>query len=184
MSLPTTRRAYRRTDTHAQDPNTPKVQLITEPLPSPEHLHPTSLLLKIHAVSLNYRDANIAAGRNPWPVIPFGIPGNDAAGEVLATGDKVSLVKIGERVAPITDSAYLTSRSKGRSWLAADQDGILADYVVVDESAVTGVPGHLDWVQASLVPCAGTTAWAAIRGGVVGQTVLIQGMYFIPYPTI
>ncbi|CAG9940016.1 unnamed protein product [Clonostachys rosea f. rosea IK726] len=121
-----TRQAYRRTDDYT--PGTPKVKLVTEHLPA--ELEPTAVLIKIHAVALNYRDANIANGGNPWPVTKNGVPGNDAAGEVIAVGEKVSLVKIGDRVAPITDSEFVTARS---------------------------------------------TAWSALKGASIGQTVLIQG---------
>ncbi|KAF4126931.1 NADPH:quinone reductase or related Zn-dependent oxidoreductase [Geosmithia morbida] len=171
MPTPTHRQAWRRTDDYTK--GTPKVKLVKEKLPLP--LHPTSVLIKVHAVSLNYRDASIANGGNPWPVTENGVPGNDAAGEIVLVGDQVSLVSVGDRVAPITDSEYVTARSTGRSWLAADEDGTLATHFVFDEAKVTKLPGHLDWIQASVIPCAGTTAWSAIKGATVGQTVLIQG---------
>ncbi|KAM5341664.1 hypothetical protein ACJ41O_014695 [Fusarium nematophilum] len=171
MAQVTSRQAFRRTDDFT--PGTPKVTLVTEALPLP--LHPTAVLIKVHAVSLNYRDANIANGGNPWPVIPNGVPGNDAAGEIVAVGDRVSLVSVGDHVAPVTDSEYVTARSTGRSWLAANEDGTLATHLVFDEKLVTKLPGHLDWVQASIIPCAGTTAWSALKGATIGQTVLIQG---------
>lgn len=171
MKTTKTRQAYRRTDDYTL--NTPKVKLVTEALPLP--LAPTSVLIRVHAVALNYRDANIAHGGNPWPVIEHGVPGNDAAGEVVAVGDKVSLVAVGDRVAPITDSEFITERSTGRSWLAANEDGTLATHLVFDERLVTRLPGHLGWVGASIIPCAGTTAWSALKGATIGQTVLIQG---------
>lgn len=171
MSEVTTRQAFRRTDDYTA--GTPKVKIVTEDLPLP--LHPSSVLIKVHAVSLNYRDANIANGGNPWPVTPHGVPGNDAAGEVIAIGDRVTLVTVGDRVSPITDSEFITSRSTGRSWLAANEDGVLATHLVFDEKLLTRLPAHLDWVQASIIPCAGTTAWSALKGGSIGQTVLIQG---------
>lgn len=167
------RKAFRRTDDYT--PGTAKVKLVTEKVDLP--LHPTAVLIKVHAVALNYRDANIANGGNPWPVTSNGIPGNDAAGEIIAVGDRVSLVKLGDRVAPITDSEYVTARSTGRSWLAANEDGTLATHLVFDEKLVTKLPAHLSWVQASIIPCAGTTAWSAIKGATIGQTILIQGKY-------
>ena len=167
----THRQAWRRTDNHS--PGTAKVELITEPLPSP--LDATSVLIRVHAISLNYRDANIAHGGNPWPVIPHGILGNDASGEVIGVGDKVTEFKIGDRVAPITDTKQITGRETGRSWLAAEEDGVMADFIVFDESALVKLPEHLDWVAAATIPCAGTTAWSAIKGVGLGQTVLIQG---------
>ncbi|KAF4554494.1 Zinc-binding dehydrogenase-like protein 2 [Elsinoe fawcettii] len=169
-SLPTTRRAIRRTDDLSC--SAPRVQLTTEPLPP---LTSTSVLIKIHAASLNYRDANIANGGNPWPVIPRVILGNDGAGSVIAVGDKVKSLGVGDRVAPICDTANLTNRETGRSWLAANEDGVLADYVVFDEAVVTKLPEYLPWEEASVIPCAGTTAWSALKGVGIGGVVVIQG---------
>lgn len=92
MAQVTTRQAFRRTDDYT--PGTPKVKLVRENLSLP--LHPTAVLIKIHAVSLNYRDANIANGGNPWPVIPHGVPGNNAVAKLLpwATGCHSYLLEI------------------------------------------------------------------------------------------
>lgn len=168
----TARRVFRRTDDYT--PGTPKLKLVEEALPLP--LAPTSVLVKIHAIALNYRDANIANGGNPWPVIPNGILCNDAAGEVIAVGDKVKTLVVKDRVAPITDTENISGREVGRSWLAADEDGVMADYVVFDEIKLCKLPAYLDWVSAAIIPCAGVTAWSALKGMSIGQTVLIQGM--------
>ncbi len=167
----TTRRVYRRTDDYT--PNKSRVKLVTEDLPLP--LAATSVLIKVHAVSLNYRDANIANGGNPWPVTPHGIPCNDAAGEVIAVGEGVRTLQVGDRVAPIIDTENLTGRESKRSWLAADEDGVLADYLVFSEEKLTRLPKHLDWVQACLIPCAGVTAWTSLLGIGIGKSVLVQG---------
>lgn len=171
-SLPTERQAWRRTDNHA--PNQQRLKLVTEPLPHP--LLPTSVLIRVHAVSLNYRDANIANGGNPWPVTPNGIICNDAAGEVVAVGQHVRRFRVGDRVGPVIDTEYLTHRSTGRSWLAANEDGVLATHVVYDEAVLGRLPRYLPWESAALIPCAGVTAWAALRGVGIGKSVLIQGM--------
>lgn len=171
----TTSRAYRRTDDYT--PGTPKIKLVTEPLPLP--LSTTKVLIKVHAVALNYRDANISNGGNPWPVTPHGIIGNDAAGEVIAVGAQVKTLTIGDRVAPNIDTENITGRETGRSWLAADEDGVLADYLVYDERVLGKLPIYLDWVQASIIPCAGVTAWSALKGAEIGQSVLIQGKFCI-----
>ncbi|KAL4984875.1 chaperonin 10-like protein [Aspergillus falconensis] len=166
----TTRRVFRRTDDYT--PGTPRVKLLTEALPP---LTPASVLIKVHAVALNYRDANIANGGNPWPVTPHGIPCNDAAGEVIAIGENVKFIAVGDRVAPIIDTENITGREPTRSWLAADEDGVLADYLVFDERKVCKLPAYLDWVSASIIPCAGVTAWTSLSGFGMGATVLIQG---------
>lgn len=168
----TSRRAFRRTDDYT--PGTPKLRLVTEKLPLP--LDPTAVLVKVHAVSLNYRDANIANGGNPWPVVPNGIICNDAAGEVIAVGDRVTSLVKGDRVAPIVDTANITGREAARSWLAADEDGVLADFIVFDHVALCRLPSYLDWSEACLIPCAGVTAWAALKDIGIGKSVLIQGI--------
>ncbi|KAK2590178.1 hypothetical protein QQS21_012142 [Conoideocrella luteorostrata] len=165
------RRAFRRTDDYT--PGAPKLKYVEENLPPV--LDPTKVLIRVHAVSLNYRDANIANGGNPWPTIPNGILCNDAAGEVIAVGNKVHDFKVGDRAAPIIDTQYTTGRELGRSWLAADEDGVMADHIVFDERVLCKLPTYLDWVSAAIIPCAGVTAWAALKGFSIGQTVLIQG---------
>ncbi|PWY87954.1 alcohol dehydrogenase [Aspergillus sclerotioniger CBS 115572] len=167
----THRRAFRRTDDYT--PGNPKLKLVVEELPLP--LAPTAVLIKVHALALNYRDANIANGGNPWPVIPNGILCNDAAGEVIAIGDKVKTFVIGDRAAPITDTENISGRETKRSWLAADEDGVMADYIVFDERVLCSLPYYLQWVDAATIPCAGVTAWSALKGMSIGQTVLIQG---------
>lgn len=169
----THRRVFRRTDDFTR--GTPKIKLVEETLLLP--LEPTSVLIKVHAVALNYRDANIANGGNPWPVIPNGILCNDAAGEIIAIGEKVKTLVVSDRVGPITDTENLTGCETKRSWLAADEDGVMADHLIFDERVVCKLPIYLDWVGASIIPCAGVTAWSALKGTSIGQTVLIQGMY-------
>lgn len=170
-SVITTRRAYRRTDDMTT--GTAKIKVVTEPLPLP--LSATEVLINVHAIALNYRDANIAHGGNPWPVTPHGVIGNDAAGEVVAIGAQVRSLRVGDRVAPNIDTENLTGREPTRSWLAADEDGVLADYLVYDEKILAKLPTYLDWAQASIIPCAGVTAWSALKGAEIGQSVLIQG---------
>ncbi|KAL4802253.1 chaperonin 10-like protein [Aspergillus unguis] len=170
MSLPTHRRTFRRTDDYT--PGTPKLRPVEETLPE---LSPTGVLAKVHAVALNYRDANIANGGNPWPVMPNGILCNDAAGEVIAVGEKVTTLKVGDRVSPVIDTQFISGREGKRSWLAADEDGVMADHIIFDETRLSKVPDHLDWIEAATIPCAGVTAWSALKGMRIGETVLIQG---------
>lgn len=130
-----TRRAFRWTDHYT--PGTPKLKYVEEALPP---LGLTSVLIKIHAISLNYRDVNIANGGNPWPVLPNGILCNDAAGELVATGEEVKSLAVGDKVVPIIDTKYITGRELGRSWLDADEDGVMADHVILDEEIVVKLP--------------------------------------------
>ena len=154
-----------------------KLEKHTESLPSP--LPPTSILIRIHAVSLNYRDANMLNGTNPWPILDAGIPTSDAAGEVIAVGDDVTRFQTSDRVCNIVDQNSITGEEQYRIWLAADVDGMLATHVVLDEQLCVRIPQHLDWAEASCLPCAGVTAWSSIVSDanklVAGQTIVVQG---------
>ncbi|KAF2498329.1 NAD(P)-binding protein [Lophium mytilinum] len=183
MSSPpaTHRRVYRR---DASKPNT--LTLTTEPLPglgdttttTTPSLPPHALLLRLHAISLNYRDINILRGTNPWDTLATGIPCSDAAGIVIATGSAVTRFSVGDRVAPILDQKSVTGKEQEREWLGGEVEGVLATHVVFDEEKVVGIPGELTFAEASVLPCAGVTAWSAlaVNGEVgAGKVVLIQG---------
>ncbi|KAJ5636078.1 alcohol dehydrogenase [Penicillium longicatenatum] len=83
MSLPDTTRAFRRTS----GPIPRSLELITEKLPST--LQPDEVLVRVHAVSLNYRDVAMLHGKYPDTSIKKGIPASDCAAEVISTGSKV-----------------------------------------------------------------------------------------------
>ena len=171
MSSPSniTRHAFRTTD----NPSGPLLHTIEEDIPLPPP--PNSVVIKVHAISLNFRDANIIHNSNPWPVLPHIIPCSDAAGFITHTGSNVTSWKIGDRVTPIVDQASITGREQHRIWLAADIDGVLAGYLVMDENVIVKIPDHLTYDEASILPCAGVTAWSALKGIDMGSTVLIQG---------
>src|SRR6185369_7374015 len=60
---------------------------------------PGQVALKMRAFSLNYRDLLVVKGSyNPKLRLPL-VPLSDGVGEVTATGDGVSRVKAGDRVA-------------------------------------------------------------------------------------
>lgn len=54
--------------------------------------------LRHHAVGLNYIDVYHRTGLYPQPSLPF-TPGSEGAGEVIAVGDGVSALTVGDRVA-------------------------------------------------------------------------------------
>jgi NADPH:quinone reductase-like Zn-dependent oxidoreductase len=143
---------------------------------------PGQILLKLRAVSLNYRDLMVVTGRYV-PRIPLPrIPVSDGAGEVVACGEGVSRVKVGDRVA----GAFMQSWIKGEYTSQRFQsalggtaiDGLLAEYAVLDENGVVPIPSHLSYEEAATLPCAAVTAWNALitAGGLkAGDTVLVQG---------
>ncbi|RYG71902.1 NAD(P)-dependent alcohol dehydrogenase, partial [bacterium] len=62
--------------------------------------------------------------------------------------------------------------------LGGSVDGALSEYYVTPENSVVRIPDAYSFVEASTLPCAGLTAWAALfeRGGfTTGESVLLQG---------
>src|SRR5258708_34123280 len=93
------------------------------------------VLIKIHAVSLNYRDLMMVKGfYNPKMALPR-IPCSDGAGEVAAIGEGVRRVRVGDRVCgifrqrwpdgPLTAAKSTPSRDGGVA-------GMLAENVLLD----------------------------------------------------
>jgi NADPH:quinone reductase-like Zn-dependent oxidoreductase len=142
---------------------------------------PGQVLIRVRAVSLNYRDLLTVEGRyNPKQKLPL-IPCSDGAGEVVAVGEGVARVKPGDRVSGIFAQRWIAgepNREKLRSTLGGPLDGMLAELVVLPEDGVVVIPPHLTWEEAATLPCAGVTAWSALvtHGGLTaGDTVLLQG---------
>ena len=67
-----------------------------EPVPGPGEI-----VLRMRALSLNYRDLLVVNGTGRWRAPGPRIPVSDGVGEVVALGDGVTRVRIGDRVAPL-----------------------------------------------------------------------------------
>ncbi len=147
------------------------------PQPVPGH---GEVVVRVRAVSLNYRDMLVIKGLyNPKLHLPL-IPFSDGAGDVAAVGEGVSNVKVGDRVAGIFVQEWLSGKiteTKAKSALGGDLDGMLAEYVVLREEGIVGIPEHLSYEEAATLPCAAVTAWnAVIESGVKpGDSVLVLG---------
>ncbi len=132
--------------------------------PQPE-LKAKQVLLKMRAVSLNYRDLMTLKGTyNPRMRMPQ-IPLSDGVGEVVAIGEGVTRVKIGDRVANTFFEKWVAgdlTEEGAKSALGAGRDGVFAEFVALDEEGVIHVPEHLTDEEAATLPCAGLTSWAAL----------------------
>jgi NADPH:quinone reductase-like Zn-dependent oxidoreductase len=154
------------------------LKLAERPDPQPG---PGQVLIRVRAVSLNYRDVLTVEGKyNPKQKLPL-IPCSDGVGEVVAVGDGVARVRPGDRVCGIFAQRWIAgepTRDKLRSTLGGPYDGMLAELVVLHEEGVVRVPPHLTDEEAATLPCAGVTAWSALvtQGRLTaGDTVLLQG---------
>lgn len=143
---------------------------------------PGELLIKVGAVSLNFRDKAIVDGFYEPDLVPKPlIPVSDAAGTIVAVGEGVTRFRIGERV-----NSHLYSR-----WLegepAVDEPlwcmgmplpGGLAEYMIIHEDSAVNAPASMTDEEASTLPIAALTAWYSLMdiGNLQpGQTVLVQG---------
>lgn len=139
------------------------------------------VLIKIHATSLNYRDHAVVTGKYFGGVLQRDtVPLSDGAGEVAAIGANVDRFEVGDRVV----GCFFQGWSDGMpdltrlQALGSPADGMLAEYVVLDQDGVVAVPEHLSYAEAAALPCAGVTAWNAlmVSGSLrAGNTVLALG---------
>jgi NADPH:quinone reductase-like Zn-dependent oxidoreductase len=140
---------------------------------------PTDVRVRVRAVSLNYRDLNMVKGakRRKAPIVPA----SDGAGEVIEVGAAVTRHKVGDRVAaaffPTWLSGELSDDHHARA-LGGGQDGMLAEEVVLPETAWVRLPARLSFEAAATLPCAGVTAYNALFVAShlrAGDVVLLQG---------
>jgi NADPH:quinone reductase-like Zn-dependent oxidoreductase len=152
-------------------------------VPSPSA---SDILVKVSAVALNYRD-NLLIDTGLGFSLPDGqplVPGSDAAGVVVATGAAVTRFKSGDRVLStfipgwIDGPGFGTARTPNYLTLGGAMQGVLSEYIVLDQDWAVKAPDSLSDAEASTLPCAGLTAWTALveRGNLrAGQTVVVQG---------
>ena len=127
------------------------------PRPSPRK---GEVLLQVKAVSLNYVDLVVIAGRYQFkPSLPF-TPGKGPAGVVVAVGEGVETPRIGDRV------------------LAMAEIGSYADCVTAPADQCYALPDAMPFADAAAMALAYDTAWFALheRGRMKsGETVLVLG---------
>jgi NADPH:quinone reductase-like Zn-dependent oxidoreductase len=146
--------------------------------PKPAH---RQVLVKVKACSLNFRDYAIARGSYRMPVRDNSIPLSDGAGEVVEIGAGVGRVKVGDRVAGNFFQRWSGGEPAAdvhRSALGGGIDGMLAEYVVLEEDGVVKLPPHLSFEEGATLPCAAVTVWNAMMHHAklkAGDTILLQG---------
>jgi NADPH:quinone reductase-like Zn-dependent oxidoreductase len=154
------------------------LRLIDKPVPRPGA---REVLVRIQAVSLNYRDLLTVKGgygsRQKLPLIPL----SDGAGTVEAIGPGVNLFKPGDRVIGSFFQNWISgspTKEKLDGALGGSADGVLVEYRVFRDEALVILPPHLSFEEAATLPCAALTAWGAVisTGAVMpGDVVLTQG---------
>jgi NADPH:quinone reductase-like Zn-dependent oxidoreductase len=155
-------------------------KLTLEELPDPTP-SPGEVLIQVHACSLNYRDFAVAAGKYFGGALKApAVPLSDGAGQVVAVGGGVKRFQEGDRVQSSFFTMWEDGPPRGSPALGDGfAPGMLAELVVLPESAVVPMAESLDYAQAACLPCAGVTAWNALYEGpralVPGNRVLVLG---------
>lgn len=149
----------------------------TLPVAQPAH---GEILVRVRAVSLNYRDLLHVLGyadQDRWPLVPC----SDGAGDVVAVGAGVTRFKVGDKVVGTFFQRWVSGNvtpAVMESALGGRQQGMLAEHVILSEEGAVAMPTGWSYAQASTLPCAALTAWHALvtKGGVrAGETVLVLG---------
>lgn len=127
---------------------------------------PGELLVRVRAVSVNYRDYAMSLGLYGGPIADELVPLADASGEVVAVGPGATRFSVGDRVVPSYFPAWISGEfQSGYHASAFGQTrvhGTLRELLTVHESGVVRVPGHLSFEEAATLPCAALTAWNAL----------------------
>ena len=140
---------------------------------------PGEILVRVRASSLNYHDYLVVVGAIPTP--EGRIPMSDGAGEVVALGEGVKSVAVGDLVVSTFFPRWLDGDAPddGFSGVPGDgADGYARELVSAPATSFTHAPKGWSAVQAATITCAGVTAWrglvadGALKGG---ETVLVQG---------
>lgn len=141
------------------------------------------VLVRMRAVSLNYRDLMMVHGmygRAPaaeGPIIPF----SDGCGVIEAVGEGVTRVKVGDRVATMFFQGWISgppTLEKAMTALGAPIPGAGRELAVFSQEGVSKVPDFLTDQQVATLPCAALTAWRALFEDAdlsPGDTVVLQG---------
>jgi NADPH2:quinone reductase len=127
----------------------------TEPRPAADEV-----LVDVHAASVSYMDYLMTRGGYQMrPALPY-IPGTDAAGIVVACGERITRFKPGDRVCC-------------GNWF-----GAFGERMVAKEASVALLPANVDFTVGSTVLHTYLTAWYALieRARLqAGETVLVTG---------
>jgi len=123
---------------------------------------PDQVVVEVVAAGINPGEIAIREGRlhERWPAtFPSG-QGSDFAGRVVAVGEQVDSVEVGQAVI-----GFSLERSSQ------------ADYVAVPAAQVTAKPESVDWTVAGALYVVGATAYAAVGAVALkpGETVVVSG---------
>lgn len=140
------------------------------------------VLIKVGAVSLNFRDKAIVDGIYEPEMVPNPLtPVSDASGTIVQIGANVTRFKPGERVTSHLYSKWVDgapAHNEPDFCFGSPLPGGLAEYMIIHEESAVLAPSSLTDEEASTLPIAALTAWYSLvtYGNLQkGDSVLIQG---------
>lgn len=142
---------------------------------------PGEVILKTRLIGLNHRDLLLLSGTYGCSRPSHRIPLSEGVGEVIAVGDGVTTVKLGDRAIFAHFVTWLDG-AFSPAVFGADygitHDGWLAEQIRVPGAALVPVPDSVSDTQAAVLASSGLTAWNALVevGGIkAGDLVLTLG---------
>ncbi len=138
------------------------------------------VLVRVRAVGLNRGDWEMLPRDNSSGALVGRIPGSDAAGDIVAVGKDVKGFRPGMRVTSLYFRNWTDGTASKEIIDAAhgvDVDGVIGEYIVLEDTAVVQAPKSLSYEEAATLPTAGLTAWNATAGKneLRDRIVLVQG---------
>lgn len=145
---------------------------------------PGQVLIKIISSCICGSDLHIFKGKHPAVTLPVTI-GHEFSGKVVAVGNGVETVAVGDRVTvePVIICGKCRACRHGEygycehlSFTYRNGNGAMADYITVFEPYVYKLPDHLSYDGGALIEPLAVAAHAARRGDVkLGEKVLVIG---------
>ncbi|MBI5146150.1 MAG: zinc-binding dehydrogenase [Thaumarchaeota archaeon] len=161
-----------------------KVKEIDDPKPKPNEV-----VFKIKAAALNYNDIWGMRGQPVAVPLPH-VSGSDAAGEVIAVGEEVTNIKVGDRVASHSNMSCRVCKActDGREFDCTKRAiwgfqtgptwGAFSEITHLPEVNVVKIPDGVSYDDAAAASMTLLTSWHMLVGRAKikpGQTVLIMG---------
>ncbi|KVM72665.1 alcohol dehydrogenase [Burkholderia gladioli] len=165
---------------HAIEINAPSLDAFQRvELPEPAQPGKGRILVRMKAGSLNFVDLAVASGHYPGAPYP-NIPLSDGVGEVVAVGEEVWQVALGDRVAVHVKAHWIAGRPSAdlaNPMRGATLPGSLVEIAELDAASVVKLPDYLSWEAAGTLPIAAMTAWRTLESAQVGpsSTVVLLG---------
>ena len=123
-------------------------KLVDAPVPQPGD---RQVLVRVRAVGLNRGDWEMLGFNNSNGALVGRIPGSDAAGDIVAVGKGVKGLRPGTRVTSLYFRNWTDGTASKEILNAAhgiDVDGVLGEYVLLDDTAVVAAPKSLTYEEA------------------------------------